>query len=228
MEDKKETIYRFQGSAFLKEIEPEKAFFLHVKTLQKDTPSVDDWKRVSVGDVHVSGGPEKYYIHAEIFRQDTGVSLQRKYEISEDDYRYFQIYKGNKRRLDLLTKAAEGHLAIRKIVASKHIDLRVTPEFYEELSEGAKQCKMSLSDYCREHLKGKKPRAKLTDEELSMMMKMIRIHDDILNFRNALGGYLKGRLPQERVTMLIEGESLTWWRQYIKKSLICLDKFIQK
>ena len=130
--------------------------------------------------------------------------------------------------MNLFNKVAGGTIVIRKIVATKHIDVRVTPEFYEELEKGAKSCRLSLSDFCRELLKGKIPRAALSEEELVMMKKLIKIRSDVFNFYSALSGAMRGLSKEERLVYLVEGQTTTWYRRYIKNALVYLDSVINK
>ena len=225
MEEQQETIYRFNGSKFLKEIEPEKGFF-EVSESFLNGQRHKTFAPVAIGKVWVSGD-SKYYLHAEVNSSVNGAYVTR-FEISEKEYKKFQNYKGDKRRLNLFNKVAGGTIVIRKIVATKHIDVRVTPELYDELEQGAKACKQSLSDFCRELLKGMRPRAALSEEELVMMKKLIKIRSDVFNFYSALSGAMKGMSKEERLVYLVEGQTTTWCRRYIKNALVYLDSVINK
>jgi len=225
MEEQQETIYKFNGSKFLKEVDPEKGFF-EVSESFMNGQRHKTFAPVTIGKVWVSGD-SKYYLHAEVNSSVNGTYVTR-FEISEKEYKKFQNYKGDKRRLNLFNKVAGGTIVIRKIVATKHIDVRVTPEFYEELEKGAKSCRQSLSDFCRELLKGKIPRAALSEEELVMMKKLIKIRSDVFNFYSALSGAMRGLSKEERLVYLVEGQTTTWYRRYIKNALVYLDSVINK
>ena len=53
MEENKETIYKFDGSVFLNEVEPDKKFF--IKIIKKEDKRTI-YKEVTIGKVWASGG----------------------------------------------------------------------------------------------------------------------------------------------------------------------------
>ena len=81
MEEKKETIYRFNGDEALQKASPGKAFYL----VTEDVASGKSKKvfiPILVLDVHISGGPERFYIHAFICKKTKNTYLGLKYEIT--------------------------------------------------------------------------------------------------------------------------------------------------
>ena len=104
MEEKKETIYRFNGDEALQKASPGKAFYLVTEDVASGK-SKKVFMPILVLDVHISGGPERFYIHAFICKKTKNAYQGLKYEITADEYQKFQQYKGDKRRINLLLKA---------------------------------------------------------------------------------------------------------------------------
>ena len=228
MNQDNETRYRFEGKDLLKEAASDKRFFLRLKLKKEDGSEVIEYEPTTLGKVWVSGGPDKFYIHAEVKRLNDIHVREWRYNISESEYKDFQMNKHSRKRLQLLTKASGGLIVVRKNKASKFVGIRMTEELYEKLSVNAKKCNMSLSDYCREQLAGNKTYAALTDEETKMLDELSKWRLDFLNFRNALIGVLK-RIPQEeRLGYMINGESAKTWRDHLKQALLFIDDFLEK
>lgn len=225
MEKTEETIYRFNGSAFLKRTEPDCCF---IERLDGGAPGKHDffWEPVTVGDIWVTDGPKNYQIHAEVDGQEGTYELT--YIIGPEEYRKFTNYKGDKRRLNLLLKKSRERLRKKKIAATKKIDIRVTREFFEEVSKNAETANMSVSKYCRELLEGKKPRAALSSEEQAMMMEVVKMRADMAHFLGAMNATMKGMTQEERTRYLIEGQAPLWWRKQLKQALVFLDGFINR
>lgn len=228
MNQDNETRYRFEGKDLLKEVAPDKRFFLRLKLKKEDGSEEIGYEPTTIGKVWASGGPDKFYIHAEVkMLHDTRIR-EWKYNISESEYKDFQMNKHSRKRLQLLTKASNGLIVIRKNTASKFVGIRMTEELYEKLSVNAKKCNMSLSDYCREQLAGNKTYAALTDEETKMLDELSKLRLDFLNFRNALLGVLKKIPLEERLHYMIDGESARVWRDHLKQALLLIDDFLEK
>lgn len=68
MEEKKETIYRFNGDEALQKASPGKAFYLVTEDVASGK-SKKVFMPILVLDVHISGGPERFYIHAFICKK---------------------------------------------------------------------------------------------------------------------------------------------------------------
>lgn len=221
MEKYEDTIYKFYGSAFLVEVDPDKKWHEFNAELGESKP-------VNVGKVWVSGDKDKQkFLHIDVESELFG-SYTLKYEITDKNYTKFCDYKGNKRRLNLVEKIASDKLEIRKVLSTKYINIRVTPELHRRLSEDAKKSGKSLSDYCRELLQGKSLRAALTSEELDMMKHLIQIRSDVQKYFNAIRAYLKGRSWNEVNNIMIEGEEMRWYRKYINQTLRYLDGIINR
>lgn len=227
MEEKKETIYRFNGDEALQKASPGKAFFLVTedvasgKTKKVFTP-------ISVLDVHISGGPERFYIHAFICNKTKNAYQGLKYEITADEYQKFQQYKGDKRRINLLLKASGGFLVVRKNAATVIKGIRMTSELAEELTANAAKCNMSFSDYCRTLLQGKTPTVALTPDEMEVMKNIVQYRTDVMKFAGAYFKVLRNIPNNERPHYIVSGESFGFWRSYIQKGLKCLDRLIDK
>lgn len=226
MEENKETIYKFDGSAFLNEVEPDKKFF--IKIIKKEDKRTI-YKEVTIGKVWASGGPTKYYIHAELAKvEKQPYGRVHSFEISEEEYRRFIAYKGDKRRLNLLIKAAAGFLVIKKNPATVIKGIRMTEELAAELTANAAKCNMSFSDYCRTLLQGKTPMVALNQDELSVLEKIVQFRIDVLKFAGAYFNVLRSIPNQQRPNYLVAGESFEFWRNYLRNGLKCLDRLIEK
>lgn len=226
MDQQKETIYKISGDTFLSQYEPKKEFYLKTDILTDENEVKKVWMPVTVLEVWVSSGPKYYEIHAKIDMVPDPVLLE--YCITEKQYKKWMSYKGDRRRMGVLLAEAKGDLRLKKIVANKHVDIRMTDSLYRELFDGARKAKMSMSEYCRQQLEGKKPRAALSPDEFEAMMDLTRLRADIQRFSAATTGYL-GQLPKEqRLQYIVEGQAMTWWREYIKRALNRIDRLINK
>ena len=219
MEENKETQYRFNGDEALKKSAPDKAFYLAHEEVAEGKHK-KSYHTVSVNMIHVSGGPAKFYIHAFVYDTFKKVFKGLKYEISEEDYKLFQTYKGDKRRINLFVKASKGEVIVKK--------KSVTEDLYEELSANAKQCNMTFSDYCRTLLQGKTPTVALTQNEMATMQQVVQFRTDVMKFAGAYFSVLRGIPNKDRPYFIVTGESFGFWRDYIKKGLICLERLIEK
>lgn len=214
----KETIYRINGKDFLEKHYPGKQFCFCRKP--------GEWEPVSISEIWVSGGPVNFQIHAQIVYPEP---IRIDYVISKEQYENWQKTKGEKRRINLLLAISQNTLKIRKIPANKHIDIRVTAELYDTLKSAADSCKMPLSDYCREVLKGgPAPRAALSSEELTIMKNVADVKHNMVQFRDASLGVLKEVPKEDRLKFIIQGLPYSWWREAIRDCLIYLDSMINK
>ena len=227
MEENKETQYRFNGDEALKKSAPDKAFYI-VKEEVIDGKKKKLSKSISVGMIHASGGPAKFYIHAFIYDTFKEVFKGLKYEITEEDYKLFQTYKGDKRRINLFVKASKGEVIVKKKSVMRFAGIRMTEDLYEELSANAKQCNMTFSDYCRTLLQGKTPTVALTQNEMATMQQVVQFRTDVMKFAGAYFSVLRGIPNKDRPYFIVTGESFGFWRDYIKKGLICLERLIEK
>lgn len=227
MEEKKETIYRFNGDEALQKASPGKAFYL----VTEDVASGKNKKvftPISVAGVHVSGGPDRFYIHAFISNNIRKCWQALRYEITADEYQKFQQYKGDKRRINLLLKASGGSIVVKKNAATVIKGIRMTAELAEELTANAAKCNMSFSDYCRTLLQGKTPTVALTPDEMEVMKNIVQYRTDVMKFAGAYFKVLRGVPNSERPNYIVAGESFAFWRTYIQKGLKCLDRLIDK
>lgn len=226
MEQQKETIYRFNGSDWLKANEPDYEFVEKIE-VPSDTEGTEfSWEPVTVNDIWISDGPHNCQIHVNL---EGGWGTDKKsYIITPEEYRKFKDYKGNKRRLNLLLSKSHEDLRKRKINADCKIDFRVPRQVAEEIKANAKMANKTVSRYCRELIEGKKPRAALTPEEQAMIMEVVRLRADMARFRGAVIGGMKKVSEEERPYFLINGQHSKWWREKLQKALIFLDEFINK
>ena len=220
MEEKKETIYRFNGDEALQKASPGKAFYLVTEDVASGK-SKKVFMPILVLDVHISGGPERFYIHAFICKKTKNAYQGLKYEITADEYQKFQQYKGDKRRINLLLKASDGSLVVKKNAATVIKGIRMTAELADELTANAAKCNMSFSDYCRTLLQGKTP-------TVALMKNIVQYRTDVMKFAGAYFKVLRGVPNSERPNYIVAGESFAFWRTYIQKGLKCLDRLIDK
>lgn len=223
--EEKETRYKAYGLSLISNLEPGKGFFYKRINRSSDESKKYSFESVKVLDMTISGGPERFYLHANIVEVGSDSIQRYSYEISEDDYKKFQLSKRGRFRLDLLTKASGGLIVRRKQVASKHIDIRVTPALYEELEKEAEKCKMPISEYCRRHLEGKKPVAAFTENELKIMKIISHIGSDMLHYKSALEhSFFKSLSAEERIKFLGTSEELKMYRQQIGLAVKVINK----
>lgn len=224
-----ETIYKFNGDAALAEFRPGTHWLEAVtSTVHGSEREVIEWHPVSVGIVWISGekGAQKL-IHISVLRGD-GVEEILHREISDDQYKNFIKNKANGRRINLVLKVWKNRFKVAKSLASKNINLRVTPKLYEELVYGAKRNGISLSKHCRNLLQGEPGRAVLTEEERRSVRYLTQVRADLQNYFNMLKGYLRGKSKEGRLITLIEGEETQWYREYINQAIKYIDGIINK
>lgn len=226
MEQPKETIYRFNGSDWLKANEPDYEFIEKIEVPSDSGDTEFSWEPVTVNDIWISDGPHNCQIHVNL---EGGWGTDKKsYIITPEEYRKFKAYKGDKRRINLLLSKSREDLRKRKINADYKIEFRVPRQVAEEIKANAKMANKTVSRYCRELIEGKKPRAALTPEEQSMIMEVVRLRADMARFRGAVIGGMKTVPEKERPYFLINGHHSIWWREKLQKALIFLDEFINK
>ncbi len=223
--EQKETRYKVNGSALIEAVEPGKCFFYKRINSVSDESKKYSFEAIQVLDMTISGGPERFYLHANILERGATCLQRQSYEISEEDYKKFQQRKAHRFRLDLLTKASGGLIVRRKLVASKHIDIRVTPALYEQLEREAEKCKMSISEYCRQHLEGKKPVAAFSEKERNMLENISRFSSDLVHFKSALEhSFFKSMSTEERIRFLGTSEELYRYRKLINMAVNEINK----
>lgn len=226
MEQPKETIYRFNGSDWLKANEPDYEFVEKIEVPSDSGEPEFSWEPVIVNDIWISDGPHNCQIHANL---EGGWGTDKKsYIITPEEYRKFKAYKGDKRRINLLLSKSREDLRKRKINADYKIEFRVPRQVAEEIKANAKMANKTVSRYCRELIEGKKPRAALSPEEQAMIMEVVRLRADMARFRGAVIGGMKKVSEEERPYFLINGQHSKWWREKLQKALIFLDEFINK
>lgn len=226
MEQQKETIYRFNGSDWLKANEPDYEFIEKIEVPSDSGDTEFSWEPVTVNDIWISDGPRNCQIHVNL---EGGWGTDKKsYIITPEEYRKFKAYKGDKRRINLLLSKSREDLRKRKINADYKIEFRVPRQVAEEIKANAKKANKTVSRYCRELIEGKKPRAALSPEEQSMMMEVVRLRSDMLHFYDGISGAMKGMSDEQRITFLINGQPPKWWRESLRRALIFFDEFIRK
>lgn len=208
-----ETIYKVNGDDFLKKHHPEKSFFL------KKQDGI--WHPVSVGKIWVSNFNKVFKICALVD------SVRHTYEISEEQWKKWLKLKSDNKRMSVLIDAADD-LKIRKIPASKHIDLRVRKDFYDKIAADAEICKLPISVYCRYLLEGSQPKAAFTDEEKENIIALVNFQQNLKNYANAMKAVSYKIPAEQRPFWIIEGVAYTEYRRIIKETLLYIDKVINK
>jgi len=221
----KETRYKVNGLALLSALDSTKGFFYKQANRFRTGSGKYIYTPIKVFDMTVSGGPEKFYLHAMIAASGDTCMTRHDFEISENDYKKFQQTKSQWFRLELLTKASNGLIVTKKIVADKHIDIRVTAALYKQLSKEAEKCKIPVSEYCRRHLEGKKPVAAFSDEELEKINKILQFSSDLVHYKSALeNSFFKTLSTEERIKFLGTSDELSRFRMQINQAVQVINK----
>lgn len=222
MVKQKESIFRFNGSDFLKKYEPKSCFIERLEEKGK----APQWVLTTVGDIWISSGPKDCQIHAMIGCKAGGHELR--YEITKEDYNKFIASKGEKSRIRLLLQKSRNDLRKKKITADRRLTIRIRTEVYDELSKNAALSKKTMAKYAREILEGKQPIAALSEEEKAMMKEVANMRKEFIRMESALIGFLKGKSKEERLTYLVQGRTFDWWRIHLVKALNYIDGVIDK
>ncbi len=220
---KQDTIYRFNADSFIKENEPGKSFYERVSTATDHLEKVE-WRPVIIGTVWITEGPKEYQIHIPVTGDFENYTLDL--PITAEHYKKFQQYKGDKRRLNLVAKVSKGKLKFRNLNKTEMLVVRMNPFQMELFSRDADLCGMTVSEYARQLLEGKKPRAAFTKEETVKIEQLVKLRSDMLKFYNATKGEL-AKIPREqRTAFIVLGMPYAHFRDYIRAALIMLDKMI--
>ena len=220
-----ETRYKVNGLALLSALDSTKGFFYKQANRFRTGSGKYIYIPIKVFDMTISGGPEKFYLHAMIAASGDTYMTRNDFEISENDYKKFQQTKSKWFRLELLTKASNGLIVTKKIVASKHIDIRVTEELYNQLSQEAEKCKIPVSEYCRRHLEGKKPVAAFSEKEREDMNKILQLSSDLVHYKSALeNSFFKTLSTDERIRFLGTSDELSKFRMKIQEAVQVINK----
>jgi len=227
--EEKETRYKVNGLALLEALDSAKGFFYKQTDRFKEVSGKYTYTPIKVFDMTISGGPDKFYLHAMIAASGDTCLTRHDFEISENDYKKFQQTKSQWFRLELLTKASNGLIVTKKIVASKHIDIRVTEELYEQLSKEAEKCKIPVSEYCRKHLEGKKPVAAFSEKEREDMNKILQLSSDLVHYKSALeNSFFKTLSTDERIRFLGTSDELSKFRLQINEAVQVINKLARR
>lgn len=223
-----ETRYKVNGQALLEALEPEKGFFYKRLNKDKSISKKYVFEAIEIMDITVSGGPTKFYIHAMIVGSSEAYLKRDSFEISEEDYKKFQLSKKGMFRLTLLTKASNGLIVIRKETASMRIDMRVRPKVYKELVSKADKCKMTVTEYCRTICEDGKVVAAFSDKDIELMTNISQLSSQLSHYANAMkNGFFRNMSPQERLHFLGTAESLEEYRKEIRQVVTYLHKFVK-
>lgn len=226
--EEKETRYKCNGKALLNALEPDRGFYYKRINRDRSVSKKYSFEAIQVFDMTVSGGPDKFYLHANIAESGATCMQRQSYEISEEDYKKFQLNKRGKYRLDLLTKASGGLIVRRKETASKRIDMRVRASTYEQLSASAKKCNMSVTEYCRKVCEEGKVVAAFTDSEIELMTNIRQLSSHLSHYAAFLkNGIFQEMSKRDRLEYLATGESLQDYRREIKQVVTFLHKFVK-
>lgn len=228
MEDN-ETRYKVNGLVLLEALEPAKGFFYKQTDRFKEASGKYTYTPIKVFDMTISGGPDKFYLHAMIAVSGDICMSMHDFEISENDYKKFQQTKSKWFRLELLSKASNGLIVTKKIVANKHIDIRVTEELYKQLSQEAEKCKIPVSEYCRKHLEGKKPVAAFTEKERDDINKILQLSSDLVHYKSALEhSFFRTLSTDERIRFLGTSDELSKFRLQINEAVQVINKLARR
>ncbi len=221
---KQDTIYRFNADSFIKQNEPDKSFYESVVIPVDENNDKIEWHPVTIGTVWITAGPKECQIHIPVTGNFENYTLDL--PITDEQYKKFQKYKGDKRRLNLVAKVSKGKLKFRNLNKTEMLVVRMNPHQMNLFSRDATLCGLSNSDYARKLLEGKRPRAAFTEEEKAMIENLIKLRSDMLNFYNATKGEL-AKIPREnRTAFIVLGMPYARFRDYIRAALIMLDKMI--
>jgi hypothetical protein len=220
-----DTIYRFNADSYIKIYEPEKAFYEAVISVADKGSRKTEWHPVSVGTVWITEGPKEHQIHIPVTEEGMR-EYTLNFPITKEEYRKFQEYKGDKRRLNLVAKVAKGKLKYKNLKKTEKVEVRLNARQMQLLNRNAELCGLTTSAYARQLLEGKHPRAAFTDAEARKIEELIKLRSDMLNFYNASKAEL-AKIPREqRTAFIVLGLSYKSFRDYIRASLIMLDKMI--
>lgn len=227
--EEKETRYKVNGLALLAALDSTRGFFYKLANRFKEASGKYKYIPVKVFDMTISGGPDKFYLHAMIAASGDTCMTRHDFDISENDYKKFQQTKSKWFRLELLTKASNGLIVTKKIVANKHIDIRVTEELYKQLSLEAEKCKIPVSEYCRRHLEGKKPVAAFSEKEREDMNKILQLSSDLVHYKSALeNSFFKTLSTDERIRFLGTSDELSKFRMKIQEAVQVINKLARR
>lgn len=228
--DNKET-FTFNGSTALDKAREDYRFFETVIDVDEQKlffPVTVGDVRVKVENVQADDRNENtiYHLTANCFSEIQG-DYTLDYIISKKEYLDFlNTHKKGSFRLDMFLKYSKEDLRIRKMGKSKHIDVRMTEELFNQICKDADSCKMEPSSYIRDIVKGKRPRKALTEEEFSIMQDFVAVYRNYENFFNATKGVMQGMTPEQKLNYIIEGHAYSWWRKFLIAGLPVMQRLI--
>lgn len=222
---------RIQGSPLIQKVRPEKGFF--IKSRERYISSKDArehsrfiWEPVTVGDMWVDKIEGRCKLHFSVNRADGSVN-QVDQPISRPRYDLYVGYKLDANRIDLIEKILHENrtgLCIKRHAATKLLHVKVTQMLWNELVANAKKCGQNLSQYCITLLRGKKPQAAFSEEELELLRSLKKTRSDVQLMFNAMVAEFSKIPEAERLRAVINSKSFDWWRDHLITALEFFDK----
>ena len=167
-----------------------------------------------------------YHLTAKCWNKASG-DFTLDYIISKKEYlEFLNTHKRDEVRLNLFLKYSKKDLQVRKARKSKHIDVRMTDDLYEQICKDAAACNLDPSVYLRELAKKSRPRKSLSEEESSVMQDFVAVYHNYDNFFNATKGVMKGLTPQQKLEYMIEGNTYRTWRKFLLEGLPIMKRMI--
>lgn len=222
---KKDTIYRFNVESYIEDKKLDKTFYLKSLTPIDLDHNKDIWVPVTVGTVWITDGPKDFQIHIPILDEDEETLV---FTITKKQYEMFKSNVGDKRRLNIIAKAAKEKLRFRKIKKSEMLVVRMSRKRMQKITEDAELCNLSLSAYARNVLEGYKPRKALSEQEAADIQELVKMRKDMLNFYSATKGVLASIPREQRAEYIVLGTPYQQFRKYIQEVLMKFDSIINR
>ena len=105
-----------------------------------------------------------------------------------------------------------------------HLDARVTPEEYEQVSQHAEECGMTVSKYTRECTLGHQPKYHLTEREIEAYNQIGDARGDIVQFFNMFNSIE----ADERQTFFKSATFMRTWIELLTKLASDLQNILNK
>lgn len=222
---------RIQGSPLIEKTRPEKGFFIKSKERYISSKDGKEHSRfifepVKICDMWVDKIADKCKIHFIVHRADGSV-YQVDQPISRPRYDLYVGYKLDANRIDIIEKILHENrtgLCIKRHAATKLLHVKVTQMLWNELIDNAKKCGQNLSQYCITLLRGKKPQAAFSEEELELLRSLKKTRSDVQLMFNAMVAEFSKIPEAERLRAVINSKSFDWWRDHLITALEFFDK----
>lgn len=104
------------------------------------------------------------------------------------------------------------------------ITVKVSPQQKENIKKLADRCGMSVSSYLLARAYNYRPKARLTDDELTAMKEFVATRADVTNYANAL----KALTNEERLALFRRYDFMLEWGQTINNEMLRLSAFLNR